>query len=95
MITYDVVGTTKNGTEKIKFTNSEFNDIIFSIGRVHFGEDPNDPRLNFEYHIHMHPVDLVFDKDEFEETIAEFIVDRIKLGIEQNDLIYTGGIDED
>ena len=95
MITYDVVGTTKNGTEKLKFTNSDFDDIIFSIGRVHFGEDPEDPRLNFDYHIHLCDANTDYDSEAFENRVAEFIIERIKAGIENNDLIYTGGIDED
>lgn len=95
MIEFELVGVTKDGEDKIKFTNNEFDDIIFSIGRVHFGDNPDDPRLNFEYNIHLQPVDLVYDKDAFEAMIAEFIIERIRAGIENNDLVYTGGIDED
>ena len=96
MLQHDIVGTTKDGSEKIKFTNNKFSDIIFSLGKVYFSEDEvGDPKLNFHYDIHMHSVDSDFNKKEFEDMLALFIVERIRLGIEQNDLIYTGGTDED
>lgn len=95
MIEFEIVGTTKHGEDKIKFTNNKYSDIIFNVGRVHFGTNPEDPRLNFEYNIHLQPVGLEFNKNEFEALVAEFIMERIRIGLERNDLIYTGGIDED
>jgi hypothetical protein len=95
MEAYDIVGVTSDGNDKIKFTNNEFKNIIFSLGKVYFTEDEKDPRLNFHYEIHMHDAQMDFDKEKFEETLAGFIVDKIRQGLEDNDLIYTGGLDED
>lgn len=92
MRAYDIVGTTKDGAEKLKFTNNKFSGIIFSLGKVYFSED-DEPRLNFNYEVHMHSIE--YDKDEFEKELAEFIIERIKVGLEENSLIYTGGTDED
>jgi uncharacterized protein YutD len=93
MINYEVVGHTKDGFEKIKFTNNQFSDIIFSLGRVQFVDgDDGEPRLNFKYDIHMHGSSI--DKDEFEKTIAEFIIQKIEEGLKDNSLVYTGGVDE-
>lgn len=95
MIEYEIVGVTEDGSEKIKFINAEFNDIVFSIGKVYFTESEfSEPKLNFQYNIHSHQVKINEIK-EFENILAMFILERIKVGLENNDLVYTGGIDED
>lgn len=91
MISYQVVGHTEDGLEKINFTNNEFSDIIFSLGRVQFIEVDNEPRLSFEYDVYENSG---YDKDEFEKIIAEFIVQKIEEGLKDNSLVYTGGVDE-
>lgn len=96
MRSYDTVGVTKDGLDKLKFTDNEFSDIIFSLGKVYFSEQENgEPKLHFNYEIHMQDASVEFNKNKFEDELAEFIVERIRLGIENNDLVYTGGIDED
>lgn len=93
MINYQVVGQTDDGLEKIKFTNNEFSDIIFSLGRVKFIEgDDGEPRLSFHYDVY--EGDSAIDKDRFEHTIAEFIIQKIEEGLKDNNLVYTGGVDE-
>jgi hypothetical protein len=91
---YQVVGQTKDGQDKIKFTNNKFSSIIFSLGRVYFTEENGEPKLNYHYDIHMHDTEMDFDKNEFEEIVAGFILHKIREGLENNDLIYTGGTDE-
>lgn len=91
-ITFQDCGTAEDGSIKIKFTNTEFNDIIFNIGKVWFdGED--EAILHFDYDIHEGTVPE--DKlDDFRQLLGDFILQAIVRGLEKNDLIYSGGVDE-
>ena len=86
------VGTTDDGFIKIKFTNTEFNDIIFTLGKVEFDEQ-DECVLHFDYDIHEGTIPD--DKVElFEQTLGDFILQAIVRGIEKNELVYGGGVDE-
>lgn len=91
-ITFKDCGTTEDGFMKIKFTNTDFNDIIFNIGKVWFDEE-QEGLLHFEHNIHEGVVPD--DKsDEFHQLLGDFILQAIVRGLEKNDLIYSGGVDE-
>lgn len=92
-ILFEVIGTTEDGFMKIKFTNTDFNDIIFSIGKVWFDEETDDAILHFEHNIHEGTVPE--DKlDDFRQLLGDFILQAIVRGLEKNDLVYGGGVDE-
>lgn len=92
-IEYDVVGTTDAGEYKIKFTNSNFNDIILSIYGIEFIEGDEEANMRFNYDIHEGEVpDNKFE--EFRTLMGDFIVQAITEGLERNDLVYHGGVDE-
>jgi hypothetical protein len=93
-ILHKEVGTLPNGAIKIKFTNTDFNDIILTIGKVSFedqGEDGN--VLHYEYDVIEHKKDFV--KEDLDKLVGDFVMQSIMKGLEKNDLIYTGGIDDD
>lgn len=90
IITHETVGYTETGEFKIKFTNTAFDDIIFSIGKVNFEE--KDPAvLHFDYDIHE---GVVPDEKlgEFKQLMGDFIIQAIAQGIKDNSLIYSGGV---
>lgn len=92
-IEHDIVGVTASGEYKIKFTNTEFNDIILTIGGIEFIENDDDANMKFDYDIHegVVPDDKL---DEFRTLMGDFIIQAIEEGIKNNDLVYTGGTDE-
>lgn len=93
-ILHEEVGTLPNGAIKIKFTNTDFNDIILSIGKVTF-EDQGEGGsvLHYEYDVIEHKGDFV--KEDLDKLVGDFVMQSIMSGLEKNDLIYTGGIDAD
>lgn len=92
-IEHDIVGVTESGEYKIKFTNTEFNDIILTIGGIEFIEGDDEANMKFDYDIHE---GVVPDGklDEFRTLMGDFIIQAIEDGIKNNDLVYTGGTDE-
>jgi len=92
-ILHEEVGTLPNGAIKIKFTNTDFNDIILSIGKVSF-EDQGEGGsvLHYEYDVLEHKKDFV--KEDLDKLVGDFVMQSIMKGLEKNDLIYTGGIDD-
>ena len=92
-IDHDVVGATENGQLKIKFTNSGFDDIILSIGGIEFIEGDENANMKFDYDIHEGVVPEDRD-EEFRTLMGDFIIQSIEEGLKRNDLIYSGGIDE-
>ena len=85
----------KNGVAALQLTEGEFSGIIFSYGRVSFDEyyENNKLKVNFDYEIH-DDNNLVFDKQEFEKELGDFLMELIVWGTEQNNIVYTGGTDE-
>lgn len=90
IINSEIVGVTEAGEYKIKFTNTNFDDIIFSIGKVSF-EEKDPPILHFDYDIHEGTVP---DQNigEFKRVMGDYIIQSIARGIKDNSLIYSGGV---
>ncbi|CAB4127296.1 hypothetical protein UFOVP84_116 [uncultured Caudovirales phage] len=98
MFPHRVLENKYDGMHGIQFTDGEFNGIIFSYGKVEFPEtDDNDnddaAKLSFDYDVHDN-AGLEYDKDKFEQYLGDFLVQLIMYGIKNNDIVYTGGIDE-
>jgi hypothetical protein len=76
------------------FKNSEFDDIIFSYDRVEFIEDTANDKLitKFNYIVHEHKRE--YDKIKFEKELGDFLIELVVQGALENNLIFTGGVDE-
>lgn len=92
-ILFESCGVTEDGGIKIKFTNTEFDDIIFNIGEVTFSEDDDVMTMHFNYNVHEGVVEPEREA-EFKQLIGDFLIQRIQEGVKKNDLIYHGGTDE-
>lgn len=92
-ILYEIKGYTDDGQHKIKFTNTKFNDIILSIYGIQFIEEDDHANMKFDYDIHEGTVSDE-DAEEFKQLLGDFILQAIEAGIKNNDLVYTGGVDE-
>jgi hypothetical protein len=92
-IEHNIVGVTDAGEYKIKFTNTNFSDIILSIYGVEFIEGDDNANMSFNYDIHEGtvPDDRM---EEFKTLMGDFLVQAITEGLEKNELVYHGGIDE-
>jgi hypothetical protein len=93
---YVVVESKKDGLQAIKLTEGAFSGIMYTYGKVSFDEDEvNDKvHLRFDYEILHQNKNNLFDKTSFEQYIGDILQELIHEGIEQNNLTYTGGVDE-
>lgn len=92
MMKYDFMGETEDGYFKLKFTEGPFSDIIFNLGKVEFHEEDDHARLSFTCNILS---GIVKDKDAFDIACGNLLVEMITEGLENQSLIYSGGVDED
>ena len=92
MIEYEEVGDLPDGTIKIKFTTIPFDGIIIALAGVSFVEELDEVKLHYEYKVIEHT--QYFNKEELDVFVGDFVMQEITSGIEKNDLIYTGGVDE-
>ena len=84
----------KSGLQALKLTEEPFKDIMFTFGKVTFDErEEGRMTCNFEYNI-TDDCDKDIDMGEFEHYISKILEVLIRQGIEENSLIYTGGVDE-
>lgn len=96
-IEYEIVGledhNDQDGHYKIKFTNTEFDDIIVSIYGVSFEEREDEALMKFDYDILEGNV-ANEDVEKFKQLLGDFILQVIEAGIKTNSLVYKGGVDE-
>lgn len=78
----------------IRFEDEKFQSIMFTYGKVEFGEDEENPTMHFEYDIVEGVVDEKL-KPEFEQKIGDLLIHMIEEGLKDRSLVYTGGTDED
>ena len=97
IIEYEIVGVQGNNDEggqyKIKFTNTEFHDIIVSIYGVSFEEHEDEAIMKFDYDILEGKV-ADEDAEKFKQLLGDFILQSIEAGLKTNSLVYKGGVDE-
>jgi hypothetical protein len=93
---FTVVENKHNGVDAIKLLDEPFSGIIISYGKVEFEEDDASDTLHlkFEYHIHDKASKQFTDMKPFEKYLGELLQHLIHEGIRDNNLTYTGGIDE-
>lgn len=88
-----VVESRKTGVDALKLTSGPYRGIIFSYGKVNFDEqDDGTCKLHFDYEVHENHMEYV--KEEFEQYIGDLLVFIIADQLAKNEIIYTGGIDE-
>jgi hypothetical protein len=75
----------------IQLEDHKYSEIRFTIGKVSFNED--NYTLKYHYDI-IENNSIDFDKIEFEQAIGDLIMQMLEEGVQKNDLIYTGGVDE-
>jgi len=78
------------GFYKVKILSGDFTGCVFNFGKVAF---PNfeEAVMSFEYNLLEGKAD---DKAKFENTIGDILVALIVKAIENKDLIFKGGTDE-
>jgi hypothetical protein len=86
------VESRKTGVVALKLTEGPFEGIIFSYGKVDFQEQGDTCKLHFEYEVHQSPID--YDKEELEPYLGDLLQFIIMDQLSKNEIIYTGGIDE-
>jgi hypothetical protein len=82
----------KTGTVALKLISGPYEGIIFSYGKVDFNEQDDTCKMHFEYDVHENP--MVYDQKEFENYLGDLLVFIIADQLQKNEIIYTGGIDE-
>ena len=75
----------------LKLEDHKYSDIRFTLGKVSFNED--NYTLSYHYDIIENNCSD-YDKKEFEYVIGDLIMQMLEEGVHKNDLVYTGGVDE-
>lgn len=92
---HKVVESKKTGVDAIKLTEDPYSGIIFHYGKVGFDEDEEEGklRISFDYEI-LDDAGIEYDQDRFEQYLGDFLQELIHFGLKENNLVYTGGVDE-
>lgn len=93
---YKVMESHESGIQAIQLTDDPYNGIIFSYGKVEFPEDKIDDdgcTLSFDYEIH-DDAGIEYDKGKLETYLGDFLVELIMFGLSKNEIVYSGGTDE-
>jgi hypothetical protein len=91
-----VLENRSNGMTAIKLLEEPFSGIIYTYGQVKFNEDPENDKLTiaFEYEVLDYANKAMTDMKPFESYIGDILTELIHLGVQQNNISYTGGVDE-
>jgi len=86
----------RTGMEAIRLTEEPYAGIIYTYGKVSFDEDNDNDKatIKFDYEIIDYAGKQLSDTVPFEKYIGDILVELIHHGIAENNLTYTGGIDE-
>lgn len=100
MLSYTKVEkTTADGTvhQALKIVEGSYKGLIWTFGRVQFLEDDENDKVkvNFEYDIIKSPIpESEIDKNLLKNELGDILMDMIVKQLEANELIFTGGTDE-
>ena len=91
----EVLSESTNGLHHIRFTKGPFDGIIFTLGQVTFKEDDerNECVMSYDYDIISNPLET-FDEEAFKPYVGDLLIEMIQDQLDKNDLVYTGGVDE-
>ena len=90
---YELLDEDYNGNQLIKLTCNPYSGIIYTYGRVRLVEEDELLRVQFEYDIQENPVG-VLERDKFRDYIGEILVELLEENLLKNNVVYTGGTDE-
>ena len=85
--------STKGENDRIKLTEGKYKGIIFSYGAVSFEEDGDTLRLKFEYDVH-DADGISYVQSELEEHLGQLLQLILVEQLMNNEVVYTGGVDE-
>ena len=88
-----VLSESTNGFYHIKFTNEQYSDIIIKFGEISFDDQGDECIMHFDYDIIKNPNNIDIN-DDFKQYIGDVILEMIQQQLENNEVIYTGGIDD-
>ena len=91
---YEILDDAKNGNKIIKLTTEPYSGIMYHYGRVKLIEEEDILRIQFEHDVVYNINDVDVDNNEFKNYIGEILVDLLEDGLLRNELVYTGGTDE-
>lgn len=80
----------------VRLLDEPFDGIVFSYGAVSFSENEEEDKacIHFDYTL-IRDNGKQYDKSEFENTIGVLLEDMIRFELQRNNLVFTGGTDED
>jgi len=88
--------------QAIKLLEEPYSGIIFSYDGVSFDKisgDAGEEHVTMKFHYDVHEWAghdfTAKQKDQFETYLGDFLKDLIIFGIQENNLTYTGGIDDE
>jgi hypothetical protein len=93
---YKVVESRYDGFDAIQLVEEPFAGIVIKYGKVSFNadEDSDTLTLNFEYDIIDKAKKEFGSLQPFEKYLGELLEQLIAEGIQENNLTYMGGVDE-
>jgi hypothetical protein len=83
----------------LELLEHKFSGITFKYGKVELLEAEDNLTLKFDYdiienkHSDLNEIPEAQEK-EFKQTLGDLLVQMMHDGVKNNDLIYTGGVDE-
>lgn len=80
------------GNQLIKLTSVEYQGIVYSYSKVKLIEEEDQLRVQFNYALH--ECDQELDRDKFKDHIGGILIDILDEQLNANQVVYTGGIDE-
>ena len=94
-----VFANKEGGNDAIMFEEGPYQGVTFSYGKIEFpndGEPDGDGQVHmkFEYEI-LSDISEEYDIKEFEGYIGDYLLDLIAEQISKNEVVYSGGVDED
>lgn len=82
-----------NGMLAVKLLDNQFEGILVSLGKVAFHEEGDQCRMSFDYDI-LDDNEQFYTQEELTQYLGDLLIEMIIKGIEKNDLVYTGGVDD-
>lgn len=97
-IDHKIVETTIDGNKKyaVQLLEPPYTGVIISYGKVSLDEDDAADvlRVKFEYDV-IEDNDVDYDLTEFEHHLGDLLQELIKFELSRNNLVFTGGANED
>ena len=92
---YTTVQNKRTNLEAIKLLESPYKGIIYTYGKVELLDEGDKLRIKFEYDLIEDPYNSDLNVEDFEVYIGDVLQELIHLGIQKNNITYTGGIDDE